>query len=187
MGLQHSARSHADTDRLAPAKLRREFFTHRLVCKAPSDAKHPLHHLAQDSQQLGPQHLSSRHPFSRHAATLCDSGFNILGAWRTSWEQTSPPPQFTVGPNTTASPGSDTPRKEWVTLNRLHTGVGRINANVHRWGLCPSAACVCGADQQTAQHGILDCTVLRPPGGGVDLTALDNSTLHWLQRLEGIT
>ena len=120
------------------AALRRENYTHILVSKASQDPNHLLHKLVSDSQDLGRQRLPSRRPFSRHSASIAGSDYNTLQAWRTSWQQTPRPPQLSVTPNTRLPPGADLPRKDWTTLNRLRTGVGRFNANMHRWGLRPS-------------------------------------------------
>ena len=63
----------------------------------------------------------------------------------------SPPPP---PPGTNIPPGADLPRRECVTLIRLRTGVGRFGANMYRWGFSPSAACLCGAPEQTADHPV---------------------------------
>ena len=89
--------------------------------------------------------------------------------WKTTWERTTRPEQFTLTRQTKTPAGSELPRKEWVTLNRLRTGVGQFNSNMHRWGLRPSAACVCGEAEQTAHHILNGCRILRPPDGRVDL------------------
>ena len=133
---------------IAHATLRREDHSQRLVNKALLDVKHPLHNLVQNSQL----DLPSRRPFSRHAATLRGSNVNILDRWRTGWQETPRPTQFTVCPNTSLPPGANLPRREWATLNRLRTGVGRFNSNMYRWGLRQSAACICGPTEQTAHH-----------------------------------
>ena len=76
---------------------------------------------------------------------------------------TPPPPQLSVTPNASLPPGADLPRKDWATLNRLRTGFGRFNANMHRWGLRPSAACPCGAEEQNAHHIIDECPTFPHP------------------------
>ena len=171
---------------IAPAALRREHHTSKLVNKATSDPKHPIHTLVQNAQ-LGRQRLPSRRPFSRHAASLRESNFNTLDSWRSRWQESTPPPQFTVPPNTMLPPGAELPRKTWVTLNRVRTGVGRFNYNMHRWGLRPSAACVCGPTDQTAHHIIHECPTLRPPqDSALDLTNPTQDTVSWLQQLTEI-
>ena len=133
------------------------------------------------------QRLRSRRPFSRHADTLREGTHNTLTAWKDSWQQTPRPPQFTVTPNTKLPPGADLPRKDWVTLNRLRSGVGRFHANMHRWGLRTSPACTCGAPEQTASHIIKECPTLRPPGHpNPDLNNLDPDTVLWLQNLRDV-
>ena len=70
-------------------------------------------------------------------------------------------------------PGSDLPRRAWVKLNRLCTGVGHFNADMWRWGLSKSPACGCGADRGTAGRFITGCPLCRPPGGLCGLIVVD--------------
>ena len=44
------------------------------------------------------------------------------------------------------------PRSAWVRLNRLRTGVGLLRLETHKWGVASTAACECGAKEQTAKH-----------------------------------
>ena len=76
---------------------------------------------------------------------------------------------------------------EWVTLNRLRTGVGRFGANMYHWGLRPSTACLCGAPEQTADHILSECTRLGPHlGSPTDLTNPCPETVDWLQQLREV-
>ena len=77
-------------------------------------------------------------------------------------------------------PGVDLPRQAWVRLNRLRTGVGRFRSSMHKWGLAPSAACECGAEEQTADHVILECPLYRAPNGSHGLLSVDDDTVTWL-------
>ena len=43
--------------------------------------------------------------------------------------------------------GEEMSRKQWTTLNKLRTGVGRYKASMKKWGLADSA---CGGPEQTA-------------------------------------
>ena len=100
--------------------------------------------------------------------------------------ETPRPAQLDITPNTIVPPGANLPRREWVSLNRIRTGVGRFNAAMHRWGLRPSAACQCGAPEQTAQHILSECPDLRPPDN-VDLTHPTPGTVTWLEHLRDVT
>ena len=62
----------------------------------------------------------------------------------------------------TKPPGCHLPRKEWVQLNRLRTGVGRFAANMVKMGLSNNILCSCG-EIQTAFHILNNCPTLRPP------------------------
>ena len=81
-----------------------------------------------------------------------------------------------------SSPGLDLPRQAWVKLNRLRTGVGRLNADMFRGGLSKSPACDCGAYQQTANHIITECLLYRQPNGlhGLIDVDADAATREWL-------
>ena len=160
--------------------------TNKLTNKSLVNDGHPLHRIPTRPQDVGRQRLRSRRPFSRHAATLSSSNFNLIQEWDKSWEGTARPHQFTIPPDTKAPAGSELPRRDWVTLNRLRTGVGRFNANMHRWGLSQSPACICGADEQTADHVIYNCPVLQPPDGMTDLTSPNDAQANWLSRLQEI-
>jgi len=71
------------------------------------------------------------------------------------------------------------PKTTWVRLNRLRTGVGRF-CSLHKWGMGASAACGCGAEDQTIDRVVLQCLSHRHPYGLHDLTDLDDETIEWL-------
>ena len=81
-------------------------------------------------------------------------------------------------------PGSDLPRKSWVKLDRLRTGVGRLNADIWRWGLSKSPASDCGADQQTSDHIFTECPLYHPPIG---LHGLTQMLMQMQQLLSGFS
>jgi len=72
------------------------------------------------------------------------------------------------------------PRRAWVRLNRLRTGVGRFRSCLHKWSMASSAACECGAEEQTVDHIVIQCPIHRPPHGLHGLTVLDDETTEWL-------
>ncbi len=117
----------------------------------------------EQSNLLGQQRFKSRHPFSRHAARLLYSQFEICESWITDWQQVSQSAHLNIAPNTALPPAAELPRKELVSLNRLRTGVGRFGVFKYRWGLRQSATCQCGAPEQTAQHLMDECPNFCPP------------------------
>ena len=96
--------------------------------------------------------------------------------------------EYIVSPSK-CCPGSDLPRQAWVKLNRLRTGVGRVNADMWRWGQSKSQACDCGADQQTANHIITEGPLCRPPNGlhGLIDVDADAATREWLREEDYLT
>ena len=77
-------------------------------------------------------------------------------------------------------PGATLPRRAWVRLYHLRTGVGRFCSCLYKWGMASSAACECGAEEQTVHHVVLQCPIHRPPHGLHGLTAVDDETIEWL-------
>jgi len=71
------------------------------------------------------------------------------------------------------------PRTAWVRLNRFRTGVGRFRSCLYNWGMASSAACKCGAEEQTVDH-VLHCPIHRPHHGLHGLTVPDDETAEWL-------
>jgi len=73
---------------------------------------------------------------------------------------------------------NDLPRTAWVRFNRLHTGVGRFLSCLYKWGMASSAACECGAEEQTVDHVVLQYPINRPPHGLHGLTVLVDETIE---------
>ena len=65
-------------------------------------------------------------------------------------------------------------------FNHFRTGVGRFRSCLYKWGMAFSAACECGAEEQTADHVVLQSPIQRPPDGLHVLTVLDDGTTQWL-------
>ena len=78
------------------------------------------------------------------------------------------------------TPAATLPRRAWVRLNRLRTGVGRFRSYLYKWRVASSAACECGAEEQIVDHVVLQCPIHRPPHGLYGLTVLDHETTEWL-------
>ena len=76
-------------------------------------------------------------------------------------------------------PGMTLPRRAWVRINRLRTGVRRFRSCLYKWGMASSAACECDAEQ-TDDKVVLQCRIHRPPHGLHGPTVLDDETIEWL-------
>ena len=70
--------------------------------------------------------------------------------------------------------GMTLPRRAWVRLNYLRTGVGCFRSCLHRWGMATSAACECVAKDQTTDHVVLQCPIHRLSLGLHGLAVLDD-------------
>jgi len=99
-----------------------------------------------------------------------------------AWESATPPAQFLVTPAVCLPSGSELPRSLWVALNRLRTGVDRFGTCLYRWGILDTPKCICGAEDQWANHIIFDCNILHPPNCLEDLRSPDINNTKWLEK-----
>ena len=74
---------------IAPPALRREHHTSTLIKKALLNTTHLLHARIATAQNLNRQRLRSRRPFSRQAASLTNSNFNLMEQWKHDWQETT--------------------------------------------------------------------------------------------------
>ena len=112
--------------------------------------------------------LKSRHPFEPAAAQQLISSSDNSNIRAAHWADHRWKSERLVNPtrlrtfilNTgTHCPGMTIPRTAWVQLNRLRTGVGRFRSCLHKWSMASSAACECGAEEQTVDHVVLQCPI----------------------------
>jgi len=122
----------------------------------------------------------------RKQLTISSDNNNIRAAlwadhqWRWEWLDNITRLRTFIPNNGTHLPGMTLPRRDWVPLNHLRTGIGRFRFFLYKWGVAYSAACECGAEEQTVDHVVLQCPIHRPPYGLHDLMALDDETIEWL-------
>ena len=119
---------------------RREAAVLALSRKAQANEDHLLHRMLQERPTRA--RLKSRRPFSQqahHLSDLAPPGVTKQSWLRTRWKDdwlAAPPSRlhnFIRDPHSV--PGLDLPRKQWTTLNRLRTGVGRFSSSMLKWGL----------------------------------------------------
>ena len=151
------------------------------------DPDHLLHNTI--TREETQSRLKSRCPFATSWKDLLSTTLPnetkahwIARMWSVEWQLSTSRLHEYITSQSRSSPGSDLPWQAWVKLNRLHTGVGRFNADMWRWGLSKSPACNCGVDQQTANHIIMECPLYHPPNGLHGLTDVDAdaATREWL-------
>ena len=174
---------------IAPPTLRREASVLALSRKATNDDDHLLHKTATETPQLA--RLKSRRPFAEHChqlmhATPADVSKRLWlkKRWKEEWQAAhhSRLHRFVVEPEELL--GEDLPRRQWTTLNRLRSGVGRFAATMKGWGLWDSAACDCGHPEQTVDNVMESCLRHRPPNGEHGIAVLDDETRTWLSSTE---
>jgi len=100
--------------------------------------------------------------------------------WNADWVDNPTRLRIFIPDTGTHHPGMTLPRRAWVRLNRLRTGVGRFRSCLYKWSMASSAACECGAEEQTVDHVVHHFPVHRPPHGLHGLTVLDDETTEWL-------
>ena len=71
-------------------------------------------------------------------------------------------------------------RPSWVRLNCLRAGVGLFRPTLYRWGMASTAACECGAEEQTVDHIITSCPIFHHPSRRISLETVDDETVVWL-------
>ena len=103
----------------------------------------------------------------------------IAATWKQEWEASGPTRvhRYVSDPGEGVK-GEDMSRKQWTTLNRLRTGVGRYKASMKKWGLADDAACECGEPEQTADH------IINRPPSEAGIFEVGPLTRAWLQQTE---
>jgi len=139
------------------------------------------------STQRSPNHQVLLHGTSNRDTYFYPLHSNPLASLTTTYVRRSgriinvtrsgrPTPHFNSRYRHTHTPGMTLPRRAWVRLNRLCTGVGPYPSCLYKWGMASSAACECGAEEQTIDHVILQCPIHQSPHRLHGLMVLDDET-----------
>jgi len=131
-----------------PAELRRSGATLSLGRRA-IEPGHLLHSALTRPSSAVARRFKSRHSVILAAQQLISfSDNNIREAqwadhqWNAEWAD-NPSRLSTLIPDTgTHTPGMTLPRRAYVRLNRLRTGVGRFRSCLYKWDTASSAACL---------------------------------------------
>ena len=100
--------------------------------------------------------------------------------WNTEWQESASRLYGFIADVGSLPSGMHFPRPAWVRLDRLRTGVGLFRSTLRKWGMAPSPACECGADEQTADHLIISCPIYRHPNGAGGFASDDMTLNDWL-------
>jgi len=123
---------------IQPAELRRRGATLSLGGRA-MEPEHLLQSALTRPSGAAARSLKSRHPFVPAAQQLISFSDNNIHAaqwadhqWNAEWAD-NPTRLRTLIPDTsTHTPGMTLPRRAWVRLNRLRTGVGRFRSCLYK-------------------------------------------------------
>ena len=125
---------------IAPADIRREVATSRMILRARGKPELPL--LTDiDCDQKSRRPIWSNLPDEAPTTHL----------WRTLWQIVDVPKKSLINDPTIQLPGMDLPRGQWSLLNRFRTDAGPCRNSMHEWGYIASPLCDCG-EHQTMRH-----------------------------------
>ena len=173
---------------IQPSELRRKRATLFLARRA-QDPKHMLGERFLSPPYRGHRQLKFRRSFVLAALDLLNDA-NALSTskagswanhkWNTEWQECASRLHGFIANVGSLPSGMHFPRPAWVRLIRLRTGLGLFHSTMHKWGMAPSPACECGADEQTADHLIISCPIYRHPNGAGGLASDDMTLKDWL-------
>jgi len=103
--------------------------------------------------------------------------------WANRWTNTNVRNHFLVSVPDSRVPGFELSREQWTALNRIRTGQGRCNYQLHKWGMTDSPLCECGLIQTTS-HIVEECQRTRFEGGIATLLACGPMAIKWLEELD---
>uniref|UniRef100_A0A8D8LZW3 Reverse transcriptase n=1 Tax=Cacopsylla melanoneura TaxID=428564 RepID=A0A8D8LZW3_9HEMI len=115
---------------------------------------------------------------------LDSEDFDLTEAWKATWERNCPALYKGLPCINSQPPGFDTRRKVWVTLNRIRTNTGKCAHSLHQWGKADSAACDCGAEEQTIQHIVTECPRRKYTGSLDDFLYATENVIRYIEELD---
>ena len=128
-----------------------------------------------DTELYPPQHLISSFNNNNIRATQWADY-----QWNAKWMDNPTRLRIFIPDTGTHTPGMTLPRKAWVRLKRLRTGVGRFRSCLYKWGTASSAACECSAE--TKPSTMFSSNVLSNPSTS-PWTAWPDGSEQWDNRM----
>ena len=107
----------------------------------------------------------------------------MMEQWTDRWMGFQTPLHDYIPVPSLSPPGCNLQQKAWVNLNRIRSGCAKTKAFLHKIGVVSSASCVCGLNQ-SLEHILTTCPVMKPPNGVDGLKNLDDETINWLNNYE---
>ena len=160
---------------IAPADIRREVATSRMILRARGKPELPL--LTDIDFHPRPR-LKSRRPIW---SNLPDEAPTIQHLWRTLWQIVDVPNKSLINDPTIQLPGMDLPCDQWSLLNRFRSDAGPCRNSMHEWGYIASPLCDCGG-HQTMRHIVSECPLTCFDGGISELHQAHDAAFNWLLR-----
>jgi hypothetical protein len=161
---------------IAPPDLRRQVQTESMILKL---SNYPDLHVQIDIANHPPMRLSSRKPIW----SMARSNKSIEEMWANKWTNTNVRNHFLVSVPDSRVPGFELSRAQWTALNRIRTGQGRCNYQLHKWGMTDSPLFECGLIQTTS-HIVEECQSRRFEGGIATLHICGPMAIKWLEELD---
>lgn len=161
---------------IAPPDLRRQVQTESMILKLSNYPDLPVQI---DIANHLPKRLRSRKPIW----SMARSNKSIEEMWANKWTNTNVRNHFLVNVPDSRVPGFELSRAQWTALNRIRTGQGRCNYQLHKWGMTDSPLCECGLIQTTS-HIVEECQRRRFEGGIATLHICGPMAIKWLEELD---
>ena len=171
---------------IQPAELRRRGATLSLG-RLAMEPGHLLHSAITRPPGAAAQRLKSRHPFvpaAQQLISFSDNNNKRSAQWadrqcNAEWAD-NPTRLRTSIPDTGSPPWNDHPQKNLGPAQPPPHQCWTFPLVLVLMGMASSAACECGAEEQTVGHVVLHCPLHRPRHGLHGLTVLDDETIEWL-------
>ena len=159
---------------IEPPKIRRNKLNAQYIKKIYGNLDLPIHR-----DIITRNRLKSRKPLWTVKEELQD--FDQKREWQNLWINSNCKNKWLVEDPTRRIKGFCLPRRLWVSLNRVRTGVGRCRSFLVKWGMRADPMCDCGHIQD--MDHLLNCEVFGFDGNLEEVHELKDAALKWLEAI----